>query len=103
MLQEVLYRDGVDIQNSLSVSLTREICQQLETLQNFFKSRLYVDGIKFEPWISKSFLFDMNFTEDGNQAKDRLNDYRAKKLQLEFKQKPWRIIEFLEISLILAL
>jgi hypothetical protein len=33
MLEEVLYQDGVEIQNSLSISLKREICKHLETLQ----------------------------------------------------------------------
>jgi hypothetical protein len=31
MLEEVLYLDGVEIQNSLSISLKREICKHLET------------------------------------------------------------------------
>jgi hypothetical protein len=31
MLEEVLYQHGLEIQNSLSISLKREICEQLET------------------------------------------------------------------------
>jgi hypothetical protein len=49
MLEEVLYQDGCEIQNSLSISLKREICKHLETLQNTFKSYFYLDGIKVEP------------------------------------------------------
>jgi hypothetical protein len=33
MLEEVLYQDGVKIQNSILISLKREICEHLETLQ----------------------------------------------------------------------
>lgn len=36
MLEEVLQQDGVEIQNSLSISLKREIWEYLETLQNSF-------------------------------------------------------------------
>jgi hypothetical protein len=32
MLEEALYRDGVEIQNSLSVSLKREIWKHLRTI-----------------------------------------------------------------------
>jgi hypothetical protein len=38
MLEEVLYQNGVEIQNFLSFSLKREICEHLETLQNLFLS-----------------------------------------------------------------
>jgi nicotinic acid phosphoribosyltransferase len=37
MLVEVFRRDRAEIQNSLSVSLKREICEHLETLQNSSK------------------------------------------------------------------
>jgi hypothetical protein len=63
MLEEVFYQDGVEIQNSLSILLKREICEHLETLQNSFKSYLYLDGIKAEPWVHNHFLFDINCIE----------------------------------------
>jgi hypothetical protein len=68
MLDEVLYQDRVEIQNSLSISLKKEICEQLETLQNCFKSYFYLDGIKVEPWICNSFLSDINCIEDVDLA-----------------------------------
>jgi hypothetical protein len=60
MLEEVLYQDGAEIQNSLSISLKREICEHLQTLQNSLKSYLYLDGIKVEPWIRNPFLSVIN-------------------------------------------
>jgi hypothetical protein len=40
MLEETLYQDGIEKQNSLSIFLKREICQHLETLQKSFESYL---------------------------------------------------------------
>jgi hypothetical protein len=37
MAEEVIYQDGNEIQNCLSISLKREICEHLETFQNSFK------------------------------------------------------------------
>jgi hypothetical protein len=34
MLEKVLYQDGVEIQNSMSISLKRELFERLETFQN---------------------------------------------------------------------
>jgi hypothetical protein len=59
ILEEVLYQDGCEIQNSLSISLKREICEHLETHQNCFKRYFYLDGIKVEPWIRNPFLSDL--------------------------------------------
>jgi hypothetical protein len=84
MLEEVLYQDGVEIQNSLSISLKIEICEQLETLRNCFKSYFYLDGIKVEPWISNPFLSDINCIEDVDLAKDGPINLRTENLlQLE--------------------
>jgi hypothetical protein len=69
-MEEVLYQDGVGIQNSLSVSLKREICEHLEILQNFSKSYFCNDGIKVEPCIRDPFLSDINCIEDFDLAKD---------------------------------
>uniref|UniRef100_A0A7M4F4W3 Zinc finger BED-type containing 5 n=1 Tax=Crocodylus porosus TaxID=8502 RepID=A0A7M4F4W3_CROPO len=87
ILEEVLYQNGAEIQNSLSISLKREICEHLETLQNSFKSYFYLDGIKVEPWIRNLFLPDINCIEDVNLAKDELIDLRTKNLQLEFNSE----------------
>jgi hypothetical protein len=70
MLEEVFYQDGVEIQNSVSISLKREICEHLETLQKFFKGYFYLDGIKVEPWIRDFFLSDINCIEDFDVARD---------------------------------
>uniref|UniRef100_A0A7M4E8X6 DUF4371 domain-containing protein n=1 Tax=Crocodylus porosus TaxID=8502 RepID=A0A7M4E8X6_CROPO len=88
MLEEVLYQDGVEIQNSLSISLKRDICEHLETLQNSFKSYFYLDGIKVEPGICNPFLSDINYIKDIDLAKDELIDLRTKNLlRLEFNSK----------------
>jgi hypothetical protein len=70
ILEEVLNQGGVEIQHSLSVSLKREICKHLETLQNSLKSYFYLDGIKVESWICNPFLSDLNCIEDTDLAKD---------------------------------
>jgi hypothetical protein len=75
MLEEVPYQDGVEIQNSLSVSLKREICEHLETLRNSFRSYFYLDGIRVEPWIRSHFLSDINCIENVDLAKDGHNDF----------------------------
>jgi hypothetical protein len=77
---EVLYQDGVEIQNSLSNSLKREICEHLETLQNPFKSYFSLDGIKAEPWIRNPFHSDINCIEVVDLAKNELVDFRTKNL-----------------------
>ena len=88
MLEEVLYQDGVEIQNSVSTFLKRDICEHLETLQNSFKGYFYLDGMKVEPWIHNPFLSDINCIEDVDIAKDELIDLRTKNLlQLEFNSK----------------
>jgi hypothetical protein len=47
MLEEVLYKDGVEVQNSLSVSLEIQIFQHLKALQNYYLiCYLYLHGIK---------------------------------------------------------
>jgi hypothetical protein len=53
----------------LSISLKGEICEQLETRQNSFKSYFYLYCIKVEPWIRNPFLSDINCIEDVNLAK----------------------------------
>jgi hypothetical protein len=80
MLEEVLYQDGCEIQNSLSISWKREICEHLETLQNSFKSFFYLDGIKVEPWIRNPFLSDINYIENVDLAKDGHIDLRTENL-----------------------
>jgi hypothetical protein len=87
MLEEVLYQDGREIQNSLSISLKREICEHRETLQNSFKSYFYLDGIKVEPWICNPFLSDINCIENFDLAKDGYIDFWTENLQLEFNSK----------------
>jgi hypothetical protein len=87
MLEEVLYQNGCEIQNSLSISLKREICEHLETFQNSFKSYFYLDGIKVEPWIGNPFLSDINCIENVDLAKDGHIDLRTENLQLEFNSK----------------
>jgi hypothetical protein len=80
MLEEVLYQDGCEIQNSLSISLKREICEHLETYQKSFKSYFYLDGIKVEPWICNPFLSDINCIEKADLAKDGNIDLRTENL-----------------------
>jgi hypothetical protein len=80
MLEEVLYQDGCEIQNYLSVSLKREICEHLETLQNSFRSYFHLDGIKVEPWIRNPFLSDMNCIANVDLAKDGHIDLRTENL-----------------------
>jgi hypothetical protein len=89
MLEEMLYQEGVGIQNFLSISLKREIREHLETLQNSIKSYFYLDGIKVEPWICNSFLTVSKMLT----SQDELTDLRTKgSLQLEFNLK--RLGEF---------
>jgi hypothetical protein len=88
MLEDVLYQDGGEMQNCLPISFKREICEEVETLQNSFKSYFSLDGIKVEPWIRNPFLSDINCIEDVDLAKDELIDLRRKiSLQLEFNSK----------------
>jgi hypothetical protein len=68
----------MDEDRRLSIYLKREICEQLQTLQNSFKSYLYLDGIKVEPRIRNPFLSDINRIEDADLATDELNDLRTK-------------------------
>jgi hypothetical protein len=88
ILEEVFYQDGVEIQNSLSISLKKEICEHLGTLQNSFKSYFRLDGIKVEPWIRNPFLSDINYIENVDLAKDGHIDLRIENLlQLEFNSE----------------
>jgi hypothetical protein len=88
MLDEVLYQDGCEIQNSLSVSLKREIYEHLEILQNSFKSYFCLDGIKVEPWIRNPFLSNINCIENVDLVKDGHIDLRTENLlQFEFYSK----------------
>jgi hypothetical protein len=52
--------------------LKKEICEDLETLQNYFESYFYLHGIKDEPWVGNPFRFDINCVEDADLAKDEL-------------------------------
>jgi hypothetical protein len=85
MLEEVLYQDGCEIRNSLSISLKRETCEHQETLQNSFKSYFYLDGIKVEPWIRNPFLSDINCIENVDLAKDGHIDLRTENLLVQFE------------------
>jgi hypothetical protein len=58
--------------------LDPEICKHLETLQNSFKSYFHLDGIIAEPWISNSFLSDVNCIKDVDPIKDELIHHRTK-------------------------
>jgi hypothetical protein len=88
MLEEVLYQDGCEIQNSLSISLKREICEHLQTLRNSFKSHFYLDGIKVEPWIRNPFLSDITRIENVDLAKNGHIGLKTENLlQFEFNSK----------------
>jgi hypothetical protein len=88
MLEEVLYQDGCEIQKSLSISLKREICEHLQTLQNSFKSHFYLDGIKVEPWIRNPFLSDITRIENVDLATNGHIGLKTENLlQFEFNSK----------------
>jgi hypothetical protein len=88
MLEEVLYQDGAEMQNSLSISLEREICEHLKTPQNSLRSYFYLDGIKVEPWIRNPFFSDMNCIENVDLAKGGHIDLRTENLlQLQLNSK----------------
>jgi hypothetical protein len=61
---------GVEIQNSVSISLKREICEHMETLQISFESYFRLDGINVE-------LPDLNCIEDVDLSKEELIDLRT--------------------------
>jgi hypothetical protein len=73
-----VYQDGAEIQYSLTISLKREICEHLETIQNSLKSYFSLDDIIVEPWMSNRFLSYINSIEDFDLTKDELIDLTTK-------------------------
>ena len=98
MLEEVISQSRIDNAEALSPSLCGNMCENLDRLQQSFKSSCS-DDLNFELWIRNPFLADLNAVCDDDLVKDDLgvaDNVRAKE-RFQLKEQS-RIPVFLDLT-----
>ena len=69
------------------LSLKKEFCSHLDTLQNSFQGYFNLDSLKSEAWIRNPFLIDLNGINDKDPNKELIDLRVSKLLKIEFNAK----------------
>ena len=87
MLEEVITQSQINNIETLSPSLRGNMCENLDRLQQSFKSYC-PDDLNFELWIRNPFLADLDAVCDDDLAKDDLIELRTMQmLRNDFNSK----------------
>ena len=85
MLEDLILKDETRKESDIFISMRKDFCSHLDTLQTSFERYFNLGSLKDEAWIRNSFLIDLNSIDDEDSHKDDLIDLRASKLlQIEF-------------------
>ena len=85
MLEDLILKDETQKQSDIFISMRKEFCLHLDTLQTSFKGYFNLDSFGGEAWIRNPFLVDLNSIDDEDHNKDDLFDLRARELlHIEF-------------------
>ena len=88
-LEDLILKDETRKESNIFISMRKEFCSHLDTLQTSFEGYFNLDSLKDEAWIRNLFLINLNSIDDEDPNKDDLIDLRASKLlQIEFNATP---------------
>ena len=84
-LEDHILKDETRTESDICISMRKEFCSYLDTLQTSFEGYFNLGSLKDEARIRNPFLIDLNSIGDKDPNKDDLIDLRASKLlQIEF-------------------
>ena len=85
LLEDLILKDETRKESDIFISMRKQFCSHLDTLQTSFEGYFNLGSLKDEAWIRNPFLIDLNSIDDEDPNKDDLIDLRANKLlQIEF-------------------
>ena len=85
LLEDLILKDETRKESDIFISMRKEFCSHLDTLQTSFESYFNLGSLKDEAWIRNPFLIELNGIDDKDPNKDDLIDLRASKLlQIEY-------------------
>ena len=88
MLEDLILKHETKKEYEIFISLKKEFCSHLDTLQTSFQGYFNLDSLKSEAWIRNPFLIDLNDINDEDSNKEELIDLRASELlKIEFNAK----------------
>ena len=88
MLEDLILKDETKKECEIFISMKKEFCSHLDTLQTFFQGYFNLDSLKSEAWIRNPFLIDLSGINDEDPNKEELIDLRASELlKIEFNAK----------------
>ena len=77
MLEDFILKDETQKESDIFISMRKEFCSHLDTLQTSFEGYFNLDSFEGEAWIRNPFLIDLNSIDDKDPDKDDLIDLRA--------------------------
>ena len=88
MLEDLILKDETKKECEIFISMKKEFCSHLDTLQTSFQGYFNLDSLKSEAWIRNPFLIDLNGINDEDFNKKELIDLRPSELlKIEFNAK----------------
>ena len=88
MLEDLILKNETKKVCEIFISMKKEFCSHLDTLQTSFQGYFNLDSLKSEAWIRNPFLIDLNDINDKDLNKEEHIDVRASKLlKIEFNAK----------------
>ena len=70
LLEDVILKDETRKESDIFISMRKEFCSHLDTLQTFFEGYFNLGSLKDEAWIRNPFLIDLNSIDDKDPNKD---------------------------------
>ena len=100
LLEDLIVKDEARKESDIFISMKKEFCSHLDTLQTSFEGYFNLGSLKDEAWIRNPFLIDLNSIDNEDPNKDDLIDLRASKLlQIEFNATSVTVRDLLFLGL----
>ena len=64
LLEDLILKNETRKESGLFISMRKEFCSHLDTLQIFFEGYFNLSSLKNEVWIQNPFLIDLNSIDD---------------------------------------
>ena len=64
LLEDLILKNKTRKESDIFISMRKEFCSHLDTLQTFFKGYFNLGSLKDEAWIQNPFLIDLNIIDD---------------------------------------
>ena len=87
MLEDLILKDETKKECEIFISMKKEFCSHLDTLQTSFQGYFNLDSLKSEAWIRNPFLIDLNGINDEHPNKELIDLRASELLKIEFNAK----------------